>query len=191
MLINFDIGPHHHHNVEAKQLMVTIPLLVHVKPVTHQHRYNNQPITKYWCVSQYLRWANKGHLIMTVGDRETAVVICKKLIDAGFNDNRVEWQDSMQLNRVAAAMRTLGSIYGRWGEKYTYTHDYARKVLPQEDIEQGIVPVYTVAENCGSMVKPDNMSEWWNGWGRYKGVWDMASLYLGDDEQQRFRRIVD
>lgn len=190
MLIHFNIGPHHHHNVEARKLSTTSPFLVHVKPVTHVHHYNGNPVMRYWCVSQYLRWANKGHLVITTGERDSAIAICKILIDSGFKDDRVEWQDSMQLNRIASAMRQLGKVYERWGEKYTYTREYARKVLPQEDINHGAVPVYTVAENCGSIIKPDHVGDWWHGWGRYKGVWDRASLYLGDEEQQRFRRLT-
>lgn len=147
---------------------------------------------QYWTISQLLRTRGTLHPIITNlcdnsnNDGKRLAVKLATEIAKVFHDENVEWQDSFQLPYLSAVMREFNpNLWGRWGERWTYTEEYMNRVLRPMNCPWS--PTYTIADRY------QEDDTFWNAWGKFKGQWGTAVLGLEETPDngvvKRYRRI--
>ena len=165
-------------------------IVIHHLPINgtlNCHEYR-----QYWTISQLLRTRGTLHPIITNlcdnsnNDGKRLAVKLATEIAKVFHDETVEWQDSFQLPYLAAVMREFNpNLWGRWGERWTYTEEYMNRVLRPMNCPWS--PTYTIADRY------QEDDTFWNAWGKFKGQWGTTVLGLEETPDngvvKRYRRI--
>lgn len=165
-------------------------IAVHLRPGADGAMVVNPNHLMYsWCVSQLIRCPGPVQLFTIAQGLKTkaeALALAKSLFRV-FTDSCVPWPESIQLPRLATVMRQYDPLlWCRWGERWTYTQEYAHRVLNHIPDKQ--LPTYVV---CQRMVDSNGVGDWCRCIGKYQGVWGQASWLLdgGETQQQRYRRL--
>lgn len=163
-------------------LLIDTNIVVHYHPINDSIGDLNSGWQQSWTISQLVRRNDKTQRLQPillsyssggiVGKKQATELAIE--IARVFTDNRIEWQDSIQLYQLARFMRQLDpAMYSRWGEKWQYCVEWAARVLPHIKAHQ--LPTFTL----GSRYKLDD--RFFQAWGKYTGVWEQALLGVETD----------
>ena len=180
----------YYHGIDMPPSQACNQIVIHHLPINGT--LNCPEYRQYWTISQLLRTRGTLHPIITNlcdnsnNDGKRLAVKLATEIAKVFHDETVEWQDSFQLPYLAAVMREFNpSLWGRWGERWTYTEEYMNRVLRPMNCPWS--PTYTIADRY------QEDDTFWNAWGKFRGQWGTTVLGLEETPDngvvKRYRRI--
>ena len=180
----------YYHGIHMPPSQACNQIVIHHLPINGT--LNCPEYRQYWTISQLLRTRGTLHPIITNlcdnsnNDGKRLAVKLATEIAKVFHDETVEWQDSFQLPYLATVMREFNpNLWGRWGERWTYTEEYMNRVLRPMNCPWS--PTYTIA------ARYQEDDTFWNAWGKFKGQWGTTVLGLEETPDngvvKRYRRI--
>ncbi len=165
--------------IMVPSLLINTNIVVHYHPINDSIGDLNSGWQQSWTISQLVRKNNKTLRLQPlllqcapggIRGKQQASDLATEIAKV-FTDDRIEWQDSIQLSRLNKLMRALDPhMYCRWGEKWQYKPEWASRILPHVKSHQ--LPTYTVS------VRYKLDDKFFYVWGKYEGQWDRTILGL-------------